>query len=130
VRQSGPSSDPARDEPHWRTSLESPQAVAFVAVADATVVGFVTASWNDETNPLVQPIRVARVYTLCVAPDWQRHGIGRALMAEAERWAREAGALEVRLSVWSFNRAARDAYDALGYNERSLHLGKRLARDA
>jgi GNAT superfamily N-acetyltransferase len=125
----GPS-DAARDEPHWRASLEGPQAVAFVAVADATVVGFVTAAWNDETNPLVQPIRVARVHTLCVVPAWQRHGVGRALMAEAERWASDVGALEVRLNVWSFNRTARDVYEALGYCNRSSQLAKRLARDA
>ena len=122
----GPS-DPARDAAHWRASIEAPQAAAFVAADGDSIAGFVTAAWIDETNSLLQPVRLARVHTLCVDPAWRRHGIGRALMASAEGWAGDAGALEVRLNVWSFNEQARDLYAALGYDERSRTLGKRLA---
>jgi len=123
-------SDPVRDEPHWRASLDNPQGAAFVALADEALIGFVTAAYHDENNPLMQAARIVRVYTLCVDPGWRRRGVGRALMGEAERWAGDAGAAEIRLNVWAFNRTARDVYAALGYDERSFLLGKRLVRDA
>lgn len=120
--------DPARDASHWRASIDGERSAAFVAVAGDDLAGFVTVAWVDETSSLLLPVRLARVNTLCVDPTRQRRGIGRALMARAEQWATQAGALEVRLSVWSFNRHARDLYAALGYDERSSTLGKRLER--
>ena len=120
--------EPSRDAAHWFAGIDGPQGATFVATLGDAVVGFVTAAWIDETNPLLQPNRIARVNTLCVDASAQRRGIGRALMDRAERWAAEAGALEVRLNVWSFNETARAVYATLGYDERSVLLGKRLSR--
>ena len=42
-------------------------------------------------------------------------GIGGALMAEAERWAREYGIRRLELTVQTHNRAARALYEKMGF---------------
>ena len=67
------------------------------------------------------------VYYLAVAPDHRRHGHGRALMAEAEKWLRGQGAPKIQLMVRDGNVAALGFYEALGLERQELvTLGKFL----
>ena len=64
----------------------------FFAVAELPehgVVGYVLANRH---LGLAANGAVCRVEELAVAPDHRRHGLGRALLAAAEDWARDAGA--------------------------------------
>ncbi|MGF7150612.1 ribosomal protein S18 acetylase RimI-like enzyme [Sphingomonas zeicaulis] len=54
------------------------------------------------------------VYYLAVAPDQQRAGLGRRMMAAAERWLRTQGAPKIQLMVREDNEAAIGFYEALG----------------
>jgi ribosomal protein S18 acetylase RimI-like enzyme len=54
------------------------------------------------------------VYYLAVAPDRQRQGLGRRMMAEAEAWLRAHGAPKIQLMVRDSNDAALAFYEALG----------------
>lgn len=121
-----PASEPARDESHWLQSLQGEAAATFVAVDAGLIVGFVTVSVVDEDHPLLQPVRFARIGSLCVAERARGRGVGRALMAEAEGWAAGHGATDLRLHVWKFNAAALRLYEELGYEVRSLSMGKAL----
>jgi ribosomal protein S18 acetylase RimI-like enzyme/predicted enzyme related to lactoylglutathione lyase len=119
-----PASDLARDESHWLQSLLGEASATFVAVEAGLIVGFVTVSVGDENHPLLQPVRFARIGSLCVAERSRGRGIGRALMAEAESWAAGHGATDLRLHVWKFNADALRLYEELGYEVRSLSMGK------
>lgn len=55
------------------------------------------------------------IYYLAVAPDRQRAGIGRALMAAAEAWLAARDAPKVQLMVRDGNAEAIGFYAALGY---------------
>jgi len=55
------------------------------------------------------------VYYLAVSPTVQRSGVGRALMAAAETWLRERGAVKIQFMVRTDNEAAQGFYDHLGY---------------
>lgn len=67
------------------------------------------------------------VYYLAVAPDRQRHGLGRVLMAAAEAWLRARGCPKLNLMVRGDNGAARGFYARLGYELNDVvTLGKRL----
>lgn len=50
-------------------------------------------------------------------------------MQRVESWAAEQRAIDVRLNVWAFNESARRLYEELGYEVRSLSLGKWLAKN-
>ena len=67
---------------------------------------------------------------LAVEPARQRGGLGRRLVAEAERVLRAAGCPKINLQVRPENKAAVAFYERLGFTvEGSISLGKRLERD-
>jgi len=122
-----PPVSPERDRTHWRDAIAQDDAhAAFVAERAGTIVGFVTGHVSDEPSPMFVPVRVCQVGTLGVAASARGQGIGRALMAQLEAWAREQGADETHLVVWRFNERAARLYEELGYEERCAVMARRL----
>ena len=67
---------------------------------------------------------------LAVDPAQRRGGVGRILMAEAERMLRAAGCPKINLQVRPENREVIAFYEAIGFAvEGAISLGKRLERD-
>jgi ribosomal protein S18 acetylase RimI-like enzyme len=90
------------------------------------VIGFVNATIVIESHSLLQPFKFARVGSVSIAANSRHRGIGRQLMSMVEHWAAAQGASDVRLNVWAFNGPARHLYEELGYEVRSLLMGKAL----
>ena len=59
---------------------------------------------------------------LVVAERASRHGIGRALIAAADGWARDHGLRNLTLHTGAFNTNARAFYAALGFAEEEVRL--------
>lgn len=59
----------------------------------------------------------AHIADLVVAADGEGKGVGKALMAHAEDWARSRGYTQVTLSVFTQNTRARELYKRMGYGE-------------
>lgn len=74
--------------------------------------------------PTMQPRRRAHIDSLAVADAVTRRGMGRTLVEDAESWARDRGASELLLTVWSGNEAAEQFYDALGFRPVSRALAR------
>lgn len=64
-----------------------------------------------------------------VDPDVRRSGVGRALLAAAERWARAHGYYELASDALLDNVASQRAHAAVGFEEveRAVHFRKKLA---
>jgi ribosomal-protein-alanine acetyltransferase len=60
---------------------------------------------------------LARLYSMAVDPDYQRRGIGKLLLEEAEQQTRDAGCVTLRLEVRPDNQAAIKAYRAASYRD-------------
>ena len=70
------------------------------------------------------------VYYFGVDPAHRRRGVGRALMAEAERLLRAEGCPKLNLQVRAGNTGAIEFYRSLGFAvDEVVSLGKRLERD-
>lgn len=67
---------------------------------------------------------------LAVAPEHQRKGFGRLMMAEGEKRLRAIGCPKINLQVRSSNRDVIEFYRHLGYGQDDvISLGKRLEQD-
>ncbi len=67
---------------------------------------------------------------LAVAPEYQRSGLGRAIITEAESLLRAAGCPKINLQIRSSNQGVIDFYQRLGYlTDDLVSMGKRLEHD-
>jgi GNAT superfamily N-acetyltransferase len=94
-----------------------------VAERGGRVVGFAALAWgwtiiDDEPQP--------RVTALSVMPDERGRGTGAALMAAAEAWARERGAVTLRLTTAVRRERAHRFYERLGYERTGYRYVKKL----
>lgn len=119
--------DFARDLPHWMNYFEKPGQVVFIAHVGQQPAGFIAASLSASASPLMQPMNIVRIGSVCVAEAFWGKGIGRQLMERVKDWATEHGAQELRLSVWPFNERAARMYAEFGFESRTVDMGMRLS---
>lgn len=102
----------------------APGSAVIVADLDGEVLGFVALHLlprfeHDEP--------IGRILALVVDPGVRERGVGRLLMAEAERIAREAGAAFAEVTSGHHRAEARSLYESLGYDASvTTYLRKRL----
>jgi ribosomal protein S18 acetylase RimI-like enzyme len=68
----------------------------------------------------------AHVSVIAVTREAEGRGIGRALMAFAEQWARDRGHRSLTLSVFEGNRRAQALYERAGYTTEMRRMIKLL----
>jgi ribosomal protein S18 acetylase RimI-like enzyme len=91
----------------------------WVATRGGRVVGAVMAGWDGQRG---------WIYHLAVEPGVRRRGIGRQLVATAERALAERGCPKVNLQVLESNRDIVAFYERLGWRvEDRVSMGKTLA---
>ena len=105
---------------HWRSVADErryvralrrhPDGALMVADDAGTVVGRLSLV----RDPHPSSAHVADL-GLMVAASHRRRGIGRALLAAAEEWARGAGVSKLELHVFPHNEAAIALYEGFGY---------------
>ncbi len=95
-------------------------AGVFVAESAGRVAGFVTVTERTHFTGQVD----GYVGELAVAPHLTRHGVGRALMAAAEEWARDRGLENLTLETGAANLPALGFYRSLGYVAEEVRLSR------
>ena len=118
---------PAREWKYIQSLLGDPNVALLVTEAQGKVVGFAHVVLLHSPNTTLHvPRRYAVIDNIVVDEGHRRSGIGRALMARAENWAREKGATSVELNVYMFNQQAKGLYEVLGYEGVSVKMSKSL----
>jgi ribosomal protein S18 acetylase RimI-like enzyme len=113
------------DEPaeHYAARLRDPRRVDTVLLAemDGATVGIACL----RIVPAVfYSFPYAELTELYVREDCRRRGMGRALVLDAERLARAAGAVEMFILTGDDNQPALDLYRGLGFSDEDLALHK------
>ena len=101
---------------------DTEQGQRFLAHPDTLLL---VARWNGEACGFLSAYRLQRfdrraevlLYEVGVQEPFQRRGAGRALVAEAKRWAAEVGANELWVLTEEDNAPARALYAATGGRE-------------
>lgn len=118
---------PARSDEMLRELIADVEAQA-IFVAEAALgdlLGFVHVRERCSPETVVAPASTyAEIDALAVKTDFRRGGVAKALVGQAERWAKERGLNQLVLSVRAFNHSAVAAYEALGFE----HIVHRMAR--
>ncbi len=92
----------------FRYWVQAPHCIFLVADHDGSVCGYALVLLHRGT-------RLARLYSLAVAPDYQGLGLSRRLLGEAEKQAAERKRLFMRLEVARSNAPAIGLYESMGY---------------
>jgi GNAT superfamily N-acetyltransferase len=116
--------DPAAAAAFLDARLDAAESVVWMAEdGDRACTGFV------QLYPLFSSVRLSRVWLLndlFVAAKARRAGVARALLAKAEAFAREEGALRLELETTPDNAAAQALYREAGWlpfdGTRRFHL--------
>lgn len=102
----------------------SPYSTVLVADHEGEVLGFIALHVLPRFE---HDDRLVRILALVVDAGVRERGIGRLLMAEAERVGREMGAAFVEITAGHHRPDARHLYEALGYDPNvTAYLRKRL----
>ena len=113
-----PWNDPNRD---IQRKLGVRPDLFLVGIVDGQVVATVMAGYEGHRGWLNY---------LAVAPEFQRRGCGRAIIAEAERLLRKAGCPKINLQIRTSNEGVIEFYRRLGYAvDDVVSMGKRLEHD-
>jgi aminoglycoside 6'-N-acetyltransferase I len=96
--------------------LHMPLAVLVAIGDDDRLVGFVELSIRTYAEDCVTD-RVAYLEGWYVVPEMRRRGIGRALVAASEDWARAQGCAEFASDAVLDNVESAAAHEALGFTE-------------
>ena len=109
----------------------SPRSEGIVAVApDGRLVGMIEL-WLKRPRDL-RGARIPRVKAdlgLAVLPEWRGRGVGTALLAAAEDWARAHGAERMVLDLDVHNPGAQRLYERVGYEVEALAMDKAITPD-
>ena len=100
----------------------------FVAAEGVHIVGFVEVGLRSHADGCDAMRPVGFVEGWYVKSDRRRRGIGGALLAKAEAWARELGCTEMGSDALADNELSQHAHEALGYSivDRCVHYRKAL----
>ena len=105
---------------HWRSVADERRYVRALrrhpdgALIVADDAGMIVGRLSLVRDPHPSSAHVADL-GLMVAASHRRRGIGRALLAAAERWARGAAVSKLELHVFPHNEAAIALYEGFGY---------------
>jgi ribosomal protein S18 acetylase RimI-like enzyme len=97
-----------------RRLLVSPSAAVMVGEADGAIAGVAVILFRANS-------RIARLYSIAVAPHCTGRGIASALIAAAEKATRKRDRIVLRLEVHEKNHRAIRLYRKTGYHEFGRH---------
>lgn len=89
----------------------------FVAELDGRIAGYIHL--QEYQTLYFAPMK--NILCLAVFPEYRRQGVGSALLAAGEAWAKETGAAGIRLDSGAERLPAHACYEKSGYTARKMH---------
>jgi GNAT superfamily N-acetyltransferase len=106
------------------TRFASPHSQVLVAEHDGAILGFIAIHAMPRFE---HDDRIVRILALVVDAGARERGVGRALMAQAERIATELGAAFIEITAGHHRPEARHLYESTGYDGSvAAYLRKKL----
>lgn len=109
-------------------ALTMPHTILVAEAGDETLVGFLEVDLRSHADGCDPAKPVGYVEGWYVAKEYRERGVGRALLAKAEDWARGHGCFEMASDAVIENELSQRAHAALGFEvvDRCVHYRKKL----
>ena len=85
----------------------------YIAVVEDKVVGYIHSNNYD----LLYAPHMKNIMAIAISSNFKRNGIGKMLLDEVEKWAKNTNAFGVRLVSGATRIGAHDFYKSCGYEE-------------
>jgi ribosomal protein S18 acetylase RimI-like enzyme len=104
---------------YFESSLNDGNTKIFLYDENGEVLGYcITKKWEYNNHHLFYDMTILDINDMCVDEKARGKNIGRQLFDRAKDYAKEIGAAKIELSVWNFNKNARQFYEHLGMTKR------------
>ena len=108
--------EPAAAIDFFREALRSDALRTFVAEVDGVVRGYALARLQQRPEtPLTYGGLVVELDQISVDPAYRGRGLGRQLIYQVRSLAIDVRATHMQLTVWEFNRHAREVFERAGF---------------
>lgn len=109
----------------WFTKIiKDKNSITLVYEDNGEICGFCFGKINSKATPTLKTI--ADIDDIFVDDKYRKKGIATLLYKEFEQIAKQSGAYQVRLCLWSFNREAEAFYRKMGMNEQRVIMEKNI----
>lgn len=99
---------------YFTRRLTEPTSICYVAEVDSSIVGYACGYFFN--HPARDPMPMAEIENIFVSREHRRKGIGQELMQEFAKWAKDRGAVRLKVVALEQNQQARKFYEQLGYH--------------
>ncbi len=113
-----------RGKSYYLEHIENADKLCLVAETEGMVVAYLTG----EPNTLVdwRPIKTFELGSFFVLPKYRSKGIGTDMVKKFTKWAKDNGAVTVRVSAYAANKRGIEFYKNIGFEPESLTLEMEL----
>jgi ribosomal protein S18 acetylase RimI-like enzyme len=106
----------------FETRFEDDTHCILVAEYKGEILGLVEIQIRQTNHPLLKLRTYGHIRDIIVDQAWRKQGIGKSLMQNAHKWAKQQGASSVEVIAFSFNVEALSFYRNLGYLDSDITL--------
>ncbi len=111
-----PWNDPVKD---IELAIASPNSTVLVGKIDAQIVASAMVGHDGHRGSL---------YYVAINPEFQKLGLGKALIRAAEEWLKQRGVWKINILIRDDNLGAAGFYEAIGFERNQvISMGRRLA---
>lgn len=111
------------DNDSFKKVLKNTHNFIFVATDNNKIIGFITFSIRDVVR---YPKPIAELDELFVSENYRKHGVGKLLMNEVEKKAKELDCYRLYIESHYDHKTAHKFYESLGYTNYGYHFVKNL----
>lgn len=97
--------------------------VTFIAEIDNVSLGFIHVRTHEDG---ISGETCGTIPLLAVSPKSQGLGIGKRLIEQAEKWAKNLGCRLLHLEVFANNKKADSFYQKIGFKPETVHMIKTI----
>lgn len=117
---------PELSKKEFKKILKNKNWLIFLAQKDEKVVGHCKALIREVADECWSPMKMIFIYEMYVSPSYARQGTASRLLEEIKTTAKNIGASQVELDVWSFNEAAINLYSKAGFTPQRIKMELKL----